>query len=116
MSDLGKVLTVSLTLYVLVAGVFLLLENRRPQATLAWLLAFVFIPGVGLLAYVLFGRSRNAFSRNPRFFVVMLSLRDDFENYCVIKPNGFHEKTPGQVLDQVIAWGGALRALRETHA
>ncbi len=43
---------------------------------------------------------------------VMLSLRDDFENYSVFKPREFHEKT----LDQVIAWGGALRALREKRA
>jgi NAD(P)H-dependent FMN reductase len=44
---------------------------------------------------------------------VMLSLRDDFENYSVFKPRDFHEKTLGQVFDQVITWGGALRALRE---
>jgi cardiolipin synthase len=65
-TDLGTILTVSLTLYVLVAGVFLVLENRRPQATLAWLLAFVLAPGVGVLAYVLFGRSRKAFSRQSK--------------------------------------------------
>jgi len=47
---------------------------------------------------------------------VMLSLRDDFENYSVFKPRDFHEKTLGQVFDQVIAWGGALRALREEPA
>jgi NAD(P)H-dependent FMN reductase len=47
---------------------------------------------------------------------VMLSLRDDFENYSAFKPREFHEKALGQVLDQVIAWGGALRALREKRA
>jgi hypothetical protein len=47
---------------------------------------------------------------------VMLSLRDDFENYSTFKPREFHEKALGQVLDQVIAWGGALRALREKRA
>jgi NAD(P)H-dependent FMN reductase len=47
---------------------------------------------------------------------VMLSLHDDFEDYSVFKPRGFHEKTLGQVFDQVIAWGGALRALREERA
>jgi NAD(P)H-dependent FMN reductase len=47
---------------------------------------------------------------------VMLSLRDDFENYSVFKPREFHEKTLGQVFDQVIAWGGALRALRGKRA
>ena len=44
---------------------------------------------------------------------VMLSLRDDFENYSVFKPRESHEKALGQVFDQVITWGGALRALRE---
>ena len=46
----------------------------------------------------------------------MLSLRDNFENYSVFKPRDFHEKTLGQVFDQVITWGGALRALREKRA
>lgn len=47
---------------------------------------------------------------------VMLSLRDDFENYSVFTPREFHEKALGQVFDQVIAWGGALRDLREKLA
>jgi NAD(P)H-dependent FMN reductase len=47
---------------------------------------------------------------------VMLSLRDDFENYSIFKPREFHEKMLGQAFDQVIAWGGALRAMREKHA
>lgn len=47
---------------------------------------------------------------------VMLSLRDDFENYSVFKPREFHTKALEQVFDQVIAWGGALRPLREKSA
>ena len=47
---------------------------------------------------------------------VMLSLRDDFANYSAFQPREFHEKPLGQVFDQVIAWGGALRSLREKHA
>lgn len=43
---------------------------------------------------------------------VMLSLREDFEDYSAFKPRAFHEKALGQVLDQVIAWGGALKGLR----
>lgn len=46
---------------------------------------------------------------------VILSLRDDFENYSAFKPREFHEKALGDVIDQVIAWGGALRGLRETR-
>ena len=36
--------------------VVLLTERRQPSATLAWLLALIFLPGVGLLAYLLMGR------------------------------------------------------------
>lgn len=43
---------------------------------------------------------------------VMLSLSTDFENYTTFKPAPHHEKTVKQVLDQVLAWGTALRSLR----
>jgi NAD(P)H-dependent FMN reductase len=44
---------------------------------------------------------------------VMLSLRDDFENYTTFKPAPHHDKTLGQVFDQVIAWAAALKTLRQ---
>ena len=44
---------------------------------------------------------------------VMLSLHDDFENYSVFKPRGFHEKSLAGVFDQVIAWAGAMKTLRD---
>ena len=47
---------------------------------------------------------------------VMLSLREDFEGYRAFKPRSFHEQALGEVLDQVIAWGGALRGVRAGHA
>ena len=43
---------------------------------------------------------------------VMLSLFTDFENFSVFKPAPSHEKSVNNMLDQVIAWGGALKALR----
>ena len=46
---------------------------------------------------------------------VMLTLREDFENYSVFKPRPHHEKALGEVLDQVVAWGGALRGVRKTN-
>jgi cardiolipin synthase len=49
--------------YALLTGIFILLENRRPQATLAWMLLFLTLPGIGLVIYALFGRDRKAFSR-----------------------------------------------------
>lgn len=48
---------------------------------------------------------------------VMFSLYSDFENYRVFKPGAHHETSLETMLDQVIAWGNALKSLRqETHA
>jgi NAD(P)H-dependent FMN reductase len=44
---------------------------------------------------------------------VMLSLFTDFENFSTFKPAPKHEKSVTAMLDQVIAWGGALKALRK---
>lgn len=46
---------------------------------------------------------------------VMLSLYTDFEKN-VFKPNPRHEKSVDDMLNQVIAWGGALKTLREQEA
>jgi NAD(P)H-dependent FMN reductase len=43
---------------------------------------------------------------------VMLSLITDFENYSVFKPAPHQEATVNTMLDQVIAWSGAMKTLR----
>ena len=43
---------------------------------------------------------------------VALSLATDFENFIVFKPAPMHEKSVNTMLDQVIAWGSALKTLR----
>jgi cardiolipin synthase len=73
MSHLDTILTVSLALYALVMTVFLISENRRPQATLAWILVFFLAPVIGGLIYIFFGRDRKAFSKQSRL------LRHDLE-------------------------------------
>jgi NAD(P)H-dependent FMN reductase len=44
---------------------------------------------------------------------VGLSLFTDFENFSVFKPAPHQEQSVNAMLDQVIAWGGALRTLRQ---
>lgn len=44
---------------------------------------------------------------------VGLSLFTDFENFSVFKPASQQEQSVNGMLDQVIAWGGALKTLRE---
>jgi NAD(P)H-dependent FMN reductase len=43
---------------------------------------------------------------------VMLSLFTDFENFSKFKPDPRHEAEVGAMLDQVIAWGEALKGVR----
>ena len=43
---------------------------------------------------------------------VGLSLFTDFENFTTFKPGSHLEPTVTGMLDQVIAWGGALKPLR----
>jgi NAD(P)H-dependent FMN reductase len=43
---------------------------------------------------------------------VQLSLFADFENFTKFNPAPYQEKSVDTMLDQVIAWGGALKALR----
>jgi NAD(P)H-dependent FMN reductase len=47
---------------------------------------------------------------------VLLSLLTDFENFRIFKPNPQHEKELHALLDQIVAWGGALKALRQQDA
>src|SRR5438477_1759423 len=44
---------------------------------------------------------------------VALSLFTDFENFTKFKPDARHEKSVNAMLDQVVAWGGALQPLRK---
>jgi NAD(P)H-dependent FMN reductase len=43
---------------------------------------------------------------------VQLSLFTDFENFTRFNPAPFQEKSVNTLLDEVIAWGGALKTLR----
>ena len=44
---------------------------------------------------------------------VLLSLYTDFENFSVFKPDARHDKSVNGMFDQVIAWSGALKTLRQ---
>lgn len=47
---------------------------------------------------------------------VALSLFTDFENYTTFKPAAHHEKSLNNMIDQLIAWSGAMKGLREKGA
>jgi len=43
---------------------------------------------------------------------VILTLRQDFEDSKIFKPQAHHAKIAGKMFDQVIAWSGAMKQLR----
>jgi NAD(P)H-dependent FMN reductase len=47
---------------------------------------------------------------------VLLSLFTDFENFSVFKPGSQQTTSVDAMLDQLLAWGGALKTLRKTSA
>jgi NAD(P)H-dependent FMN reductase len=44
---------------------------------------------------------------------VALSLFTDFENFSIFKPAPSHEKNVNSMIDQVVAWGCAMKSLRK---
>ena len=44
---------------------------------------------------------------------LQLSLMTDFENFNVFKPAEHHEKSVNTMLDELVAWAGALKLLRQ---
>jgi NAD(P)H-dependent FMN reductase len=44
---------------------------------------------------------------------VMLSLFTDFENFTTFKPAAMHENSAKALLDQLVAWSGAMKTLRK---
>lgn len=51
----GKIVTIIFTLTIIFVAVVIILENRNPSKTLAWLLVLLFLPVLGLILYLLFG-------------------------------------------------------------
>jgi cardiolipin synthase len=49
--------------YIISTVTFLIMENRTPQTTFAWMLLFFIFPPGGLFIYLFFGRDWKAFSR-----------------------------------------------------
>ena len=47
---------------------------------------------------------------------VLLSIFNDFENFTTFKPNPMHETALATMLDQLVAWGTALKTLRTRSA
>jgi cardiolipin synthase len=54
---LGEIFTVFLSSTIIFTGVVIVLENRNPSKTLAWLFVLFFLPLIGFVFYLMFGRN-----------------------------------------------------------
>ena len=68
---LVQLAVVFLTIYAVFVAVFLIMENRSPQSTLAWLPVLLLLPGLGLFIYLLAGRTWHAFSHRGEIVKVV---------------------------------------------
>ncbi len=60
---LSLISVIIVALYSISVIVFIIMENRSPQSTFAWMFLFIILPIGGLIIYLLFGRDWKAFSR-----------------------------------------------------
>jgi len=60
MSEILSIILLLYYLYLIITAAFLLLENREPSSTIAWLIIFIVFPVFGFILYILFGQSRRS--------------------------------------------------------
>jgi cardiolipin synthase len=91
--------------YATIVAAFIILENRTPQSTFAWMLLFFVLPGLGILIYRFAGRGWRAFSHENRLahnvagsdlLRELLPLRACYDEYvnriAVERPASFKRK------------------------
>ncbi|MCC6167863.1 MAG: cardiolipin synthase [Caldilineaceae bacterium] len=60
------ILWLAYVVYLIAASVFIILDNREPSDTFAWILSFLALPVVGLVLYFFFGRNTQILSQQQR--------------------------------------------------
>lgn len=66
MTEVMTLVIITLYIYLLVATFYLLLDNREPTSTIAWILVFFFLPVVGFIVYFFIGRNWRKKRRNEQ--------------------------------------------------
>ena len=103
---LSQIISVLFAIYIIIVAGIILLDNRAPQSTFAWLFLMLTFPVLGVLVYFLFGRGYRAFSHETRLARVgglsslygqaIQPLRDAQEAYTGIihkeKPESYRQR------------------------
>ncbi len=100
--------------------------NHAPSAALKNALDFIYAEWNNKAAgFVSYGASANGSRAVEHLRMIMgelqiadvraqvsLSLYTDFENFAAFKPNAMHLANLTTMLDQLVAWGGAMKTVR----
>ena len=95
-------------LWIALVAVGLILERRSPAATLAWLLALLFMPYFGFLVYLLFGPRR--LHRRRRRYGRARERLNPLVTYAPTKPSHPTSRTPVWSGNSRCCWSGLARA------
>jgi len=66
MNIIFQILGMAMLVYIIAAVIYIIMENRTPQSTFAWLLLFITLPVVGVIIYIFFGHGWRAFSQEKK--------------------------------------------------
>jgi cardiolipin synthase A/B len=103
---LSQILEIFLAIYIMIVIVVILLDNRSPQSTFAWLFLMLSFPVLGFIIYIMFGRGYRAFSHENQmarigglsslYGPVLKPLQDMQNHYADIirreKPESYRQK------------------------
>ncbi len=78
-SNVGLAFAIFFVAYAILAAFVILLENREPEKTIAWILALLLIPFIGFIFYLFFGRDwhKRTYRRERRSRLTSASAERD---------------------------------------
>ena len=69
------IFTIIITINIILAGITVFFEHRKPASTWAWLMVITFIPVIGFLCYLIFGKE----TKKEKIF--KMKAENDYETY-----------------------------------
>jgi len=106
-ASLSTALSLAFAAYLVATGIYIISENRRPSATLAWMLLFFLLPGVGVVVYLLFGRRHLDFGRTGMLMRQQLAERLD-PVLAALEPE---DESAVRLMEADGGWGASLSEL-----
>ena len=75
-------------IYITVSAIYLLLDNRNPSSTFAWLFIFIIFPLGGIVCYILFGKNHRIVGKKRK--QIELDIKNNFKD-ILIELTDFHK-------------------------